>query len=671
MLHSVCKVSIFFNALLFLGSEMAFAQEKLQVLIEDGQVESRIGEVDRLMISSTSSVIESDRLRNNFTNLNEILEQEVGVQMRSSGGEGSLSMAVLRGASSEQVIVYLDGVALNTASGDPVDLSLVPVDSIERIEIYRGSTPLVLGGPSIGGAVNIITRQSDKDRDQPLSGQLSTSAASFQTYKVSGTSSIVENNNDVLLSVSYLQSKNDFEYLNNNGTQYNLTDDSIEKRKNDGVKELNVLANWKHEYNKKFDTELRLNILDYKKNIPSIINADSRARLDTKKYNFLYQINVHDSWVQDLNFNLKLFLDRKNESFDDSLAQFGFFPEKTKSVSTKTGVQLYAEKNGEHHQQKLITILNREVLNSESLVTTAERGESTRNRFELSMENISYLDNQQIVVNVVARYHAIYDDVSTVTDVVGVVTPGYKVDYQSLDPQLGLKFFFDKAVFLSLNIGEYNRIPSFYELYGGYGLLLGNLDLKPEKSINTDLGFTHTWYKPYRWMHDAELYAGVYRNNVENLIVRIYNGQGVGVAQNISDAIIQGFESTIKLKPLKNHIINASVSLIDSINKSTISSFSGRFLPGYYQQSLNFSYAYSAGSWLVSSDIDFKRNMYYDRSNLLKGSDVDLLNLSIRRSFKYSNLNLGIKNILDENIQYFRNRPTPGISYSLTYSYNF
>ncbi|MDH5612770.1 MAG: TonB-dependent receptor [Gammaproteobacteria bacterium] len=651
---------------------MCAQEEELHVLIDDGQINSRIGEVDSSTTSSANSVIEADRLRNNFVSLPDVLEQEVGVQMRSSGGEGSLSTAVLRGASSEQVIIYLDGVPLNNASGGPVDLSLIPVNVIERIEIYRGSTPLALGSPSIGGAVNIITRQSAKLSSEENTGQISASVASFHTYKLSGSSSVSYGNDDVLLSVSYLNSKNDFSFVNDNGTQYNPADDRVENRNNDGVEHVSMLANWKHQISEQYDTELRLDVFDRQKEIPSATNnADVQTHLDTQQYDFLIQINAHDAWSKDSNLNLKLFATGKNEEFDDSLAQVGFFSQHSESVTKKSGMQFYAEKNKLQQQWKLITALSRETYDSESTLALVESGINTRDQIELSVENVSYFDQQRFILNIVARYQVVNDQLSSVTDSFGAVTPASDESYRLLNPQIGAKYLFNSRTYLTANVGQYNRIPSFYELFGGDGLLLGNADLKQESSLNMDVGFTYAWYEPYSWLHDAEIYAGIYHNKVEDLIVRIYNGQGIGVPQNISDAVIQGFESTIKLEPTANQSINANISLIDSVNKTDVGSFDGKILPGYYQQSFSLHYTYTLAMWSFTAEADVKRNMYYDRSNLLKADDVNLLNLSVRRNFMHSNIDFRIDNILDENVQYFRNRPTPGLSFSLTYNHNF
>ncbi len=654
---------------MLLQSSLTCAQdEKLHVVIDEGKIDRRIGEVDKETTSSAYSVVESDRLRNSFTSLPEVLEQEVGVQTRTSGGQGSLSTIVLRGASNEQVIIYLDGIALNDASGGPVDLSLIPVSSIDHIEVYRGSTPLALGNPSIGGAVNIVTRKADESQR----GQLRTSIASFHTYEISGTSSQSYEKDDILLSTSYLQSKNDFSFENDNGTQLNPADDRVENRYNDGVSQLALLSRWKHRINAQYDTEIRLDISNREKEIPSVTNSpDVQTRLDTQQYNILGQINARDIWQKNVNINLKLFSTRKDESFDDSLAQLGFINQQTESVTKKTGTQLFVESNQQRSSWKLLTALSRETYNTDSSQALVESGKNTRDRIELSLENQSYFHQNRLILNVVLRQQSINDDISSISDSFGTVTPAFSTNYKLFSPQLGIKYRFNTRTYWIANIGKYNRSPSFFEIFGGDGLLLGNPNLKQESSLNTDFGFNYSWYKPYHWLHDTEIYAGIFYNKVEDLIVRIYNGQGVGVPENISDAVTRGFESTIKITPARKHVINANISLIDSVNKSEVTSFSGRVLPGYYRQSLSLRYAYSPSIWSFGIEADLKRNIYYDRSNLLEGDDVNLLNFNLRRYFKNSNIDFRVNNILDENIRYFRNRPTPGLNVSLSYSHVF
>ncbi len=644
----------------------ADGREKLNVLIDDGSIESTVGEVNTSITSSAHSVIEAGRFRNSFVSLPDVMEQEVGVQIRSSGGKGSFSTVLLHGASSEQVVIYLDGIPLNDASGGPVDLSLIPLDNVERIEIYRGSTPLELGEPSIGGAVNIVTREAATSKTNT---RLSVITASFQTYKLSGSSSFVKDKNRFYAGANYLQSENSFSYKNNNGTPDNPSDDRVEKRQNDGVKHFTALFNWKREINKDLETELRFDLSDRNKELPSVANSSAiQTFVDTQNYNLLGQLDARDVFYEDVNFNIKLFAKQKNEIFDDSLAQQGFLNQRTTSVTKKIGAQTYAESIKAQQHWKLLSGISQETYDTESSLLLVQSETNTREKHEASVETVSYLDEQRLILNFVLRYQLLRDGIAQTSDEFGDVTQGFEQKYQFVNPQLGVKYRFNNRTFLTANAGQYNRAPSFLELFGGGGLLLGNTDLKPEQSINTDIGYTYTWFKPRNWLHDAELYGGIFYNQIDDLIVRIDNGQGIGIPRNISDAVIQGVEATFKLIPAKRHTINTNISFIDSVNNSEIVAFQNKKLPGYYQQNVSLRYAYALKQWLYSLEFDTKRKVFYDRANLLKGDDVNLLNAGVRYLFKHSNIDFRVNNVFDENIQYFRSRPTPGLNISLSYN---
>ena len=52
----------------------------------------------------------------------------------------------------------MDGVRLNDSRQGMADLSQIPVESIERIEVLRGGTSALYGADALGGVVNIITK---------------------------------------------------------------------------------------------------------------------------------------------------------------------------------------------------------------------------------------------------------------------------------------------------------------------------------------------------------------------------------------------------------------------------------------------------------------------------------------------------------------------------------
>ncbi|HEX7880333.1 MAG TPA: TonB-dependent receptor, partial [Candidatus Eisenbacteria bacterium] len=103
------------------------------------------------------SAIESSGARN----LGEILRPVVGVRVATTGGLGSFTPISIRGSSNDQVLVLVDGRRLNAAQGGGVDLSDIPLDDIERIEVVRGGASAIHGSDAIGGTVNLVTRSAE------------------------------------------------------------------------------------------------------------------------------------------------------------------------------------------------------------------------------------------------------------------------------------------------------------------------------------------------------------------------------------------------------------------------------------------------------------------------------------------------------------------------------
>jgi len=88
----------------------------------------------------------------------EALERVAGVSIADSGTAGSVQSVSIRGSTSAQVLVLVDGVRLNDNRQGAPDLSQIPVDNIERIEIVRGGTSALYGADAVAGVVNIITK---------------------------------------------------------------------------------------------------------------------------------------------------------------------------------------------------------------------------------------------------------------------------------------------------------------------------------------------------------------------------------------------------------------------------------------------------------------------------------------------------------------------------------
>ncbi len=88
----------------------------------------------------------------------EALAKTVGVDVADSGTAGSVKSVRIRGSAAGQVLVLVDGVRMNDSRQGGTDLSLLPVEMIERIEVVRTGASALYGADALGGVVNIITK---------------------------------------------------------------------------------------------------------------------------------------------------------------------------------------------------------------------------------------------------------------------------------------------------------------------------------------------------------------------------------------------------------------------------------------------------------------------------------------------------------------------------------
>ena len=104
------------------------------------------------------SVISMKQLQGTVSDIQGILAKTVGVTIRSTGGVGSASRLSVRGLEGKRIGFFLDEAPMNDQS-DFLDINDIPVDMIDRIEIYKGVVPSKFGGSSMGGAVNIVLKE--------------------------------------------------------------------------------------------------------------------------------------------------------------------------------------------------------------------------------------------------------------------------------------------------------------------------------------------------------------------------------------------------------------------------------------------------------------------------------------------------------------------------------
>ena len=93
------------------------------------------------------------------TTVLDLLRTVPGLDIVQSGGPGTVTSLFLRGTSSTQTLVLVDGVPLNSPYFGGTDLSALSVANVERVEVVRGPFSALYGSEAIGGVVRVFTRR--------------------------------------------------------------------------------------------------------------------------------------------------------------------------------------------------------------------------------------------------------------------------------------------------------------------------------------------------------------------------------------------------------------------------------------------------------------------------------------------------------------------------------
>jgi vitamin B12 transporter len=113
-------------------------------------------------LTSDVSVITREQIeRAPQSSLGELLQAQPGLQISSNGGIGTPTSVSIRGGSSQQTLVLIDGERMSSSTVGTTALENIPLNQIERIEILRGPASSLYGADAVAGVIQIFTRRSE------------------------------------------------------------------------------------------------------------------------------------------------------------------------------------------------------------------------------------------------------------------------------------------------------------------------------------------------------------------------------------------------------------------------------------------------------------------------------------------------------------------------------
>jgi vitamin B12 transporter len=517
--------------------------------------------------AASASVITADRTPRSAETLPAVLAELPGVAVTRLGGLGALATLSVRGSSPDQVQVYLDGVPLNSATFGGVDLGRLPLADLERVEVYRGMTPIAFGASGLGGVVSLITRVP---RQSALAAEAG--GGSFGTTFASAQADWAGQRVRLLAAVHRLDSTGDFLYPSDNGTAFEAGDDRLLRRQNNQLHQTDALVRAAVPLP---GSRLLLAGLSYFQRAAGLpgyaIFQSQQATLATRRFLASASYDGPDDLGPGGRLRVVVHGATGGQELRDLRPDLALVPTHTHDRSQSLGATVIAGR------RLADWFLARAVLDvrGERFVPFDERAASpsgppgVRRAAAAGAEAELGWRRWRIIPS--ARLESAYDSV------VRAGLLGARGDQARasawIEPVVRLAVLQRPApgVALRANLGRYARLPTMFERYGNGGVVQGNPDLAPEAGLNADLGAT---LSTGALCADAALFGA----RVHDLI-QLEQGRLVARARNIDEARVLGAELSLQARLGGHARLIGQATYTDARNVGGVSAYRDRQLP--------------------------------------------------------------------------------------------
>jgi len=630
-------------AMLLAGVPAAFAQddetnttdnESNEEILDLGTlyVEDTYLEIDEILDRPTAfaTVLDPAELVRRSLSLSDVLDSVPGVSVRSFGGLGSLSTISIRGAGSENVIILLDGIPLNP-SGGSVDLSDIPLGSLERIEIIRGGEGAYTGSGAVGGVVRLTSLAPDENPETLHFARLT--AGSFGTF----TGGFTVRRPSELFHLELESSRGDFSFLNNNGTEFELSDDFIDARDNNEFTSVQARygRSWNISDSRSFNLSAEWFHAD--KGIPGIITFPSpnASQADSRWF-------LNSSWSDDAFENGRLILTlsylRQARHFSDPLGESTGVPLFSSWIDNRSEFKLDWSGPGFSPDDVLTfgSSLAIERLDAD------EYSNPQRDTFAAWISDEYYLPGN-IVLTGALRSDTLDGDTT-------------------ISPKIGLRYPLDDSCSLRTNFSYDFRPPGFEELYRNEGLVVGNPGLSPERTLNFDIGITHT---SERVRLEAAYFNLQTKDLIDYLLVSGYRWKPF----NIGRARSSGFELSFDWLIDNRLELRGNFTRTRSVDISGDPTRQGMPIVGQPSNEIFTELRWHNDDWESFINWDRRGASPVTPSGTRYISPGSSTGLGLGYNFPCgSSLVFEIRNLFSENLTDIRGFPLPGRSFFITYS---
>lgn len=649
------------------ASSQTGARKSLSIVDQDGEkpevVEVRGERIESYLTPAPDQTLSlGDRFARQET-LGDVLGEFGGVSLFRSGAAGSVQLLSLRGSDFDQTQLLIDDVPVVGPDRGAIDYGLFPIDGFERIELYTFSAPIRYGLGSIGGVIRLVPREATEKRARVRGsmGSFGSRRAEIEIETRAGPLAWVA-------AGSFLRARNNFEYLDNNSTFAIESDDTIRQRQNADVDQANGFSYLTWENGAHRVAVLGL-LVHQDQGVPgpaTIQSLESRQKRTRAFGSLGYRYRGEISELP-IHAFATLGGGRDRDRFVDLLARVGVGREDTRdrynSVDSRAGVffdltpfwtlgtvgsgrwDRIAPNNAFSSPPEEPSQRRSSVIAAESLL----HGETNKLVWKLRASASS----QSIVAELSeSRLQSTFDTRTDRRD------PLYRLEAE---------LAWAPCVKLSAKMTNGVDYPTTLQLFGNRNTIVGNLELRPERSsafelnAETELAIDAL---------GARFRASVYTLNVDDIVVARRSSNGTVSFLNERQGETRGFESMATFEwdgwLRSDTALSIQNSVFDNRGFERVQSL--RVPKRIFQRiSATHDISRTITSVLVFGELNHRSGFFADSANLIKQPALTVFHAGLQASSRFDlSLALSVRNVLNGRGMDLIAFPLPGRSFELS-----
>jgi outer membrane receptor protein involved in Fe transport len=595
---------------------------------------------------------------------------------RSSLGESAAPEFLIRAQDPGQSRYFLNGIPLTDAEYNQAQINYVPLPSVKTVDVYAEGAPAFLAADGLGGAVNLLT-------EEPTAvgpARVGTRLGSFGYARVFGRAA-VRSPAPATLAIELTRSNESFNFYDDNGTPFNVSDDSIKPRGNNGFHRATLLP--RVSLLKKARHELSaFNLSTITRNeIPGAVAAPLVGVLN-ETY-MLGALQYRGDWGSGLRNRSDIFVRYVRSRLDATDGSPGLVPASAQDVALGARYEMvYAPR--EEVEATFLTGLDGEAFDVDLPGVPSDNTQKRRWAVPIALSARWNAGPVVIKPAVVGHYYQ-YALGGQSTFVNGPFAAEASRSFGLVSPRLGVSGELLSGIRWRATAGQYYRAPSMYELYGAPNGVTPSRGLRNETAFKTDAGVDCEWKFRQGLVAAARVSYTYYFTSARDVITYIPNSPATRVALNIGRAEIHGQEVSAELDTTWSVRLKTGASLIWTQNLSDVDSQRGKELPGRPPYRVVAGLSYDSDRFDVGYQSAWNGATYWDLSNAKRLSPISDHGVYVTvRPKGWGTWNLEIKNIFDtitaasqygavsivDNTTGYFGYPAPGRRFYLSWKYD-